>query len=272
VRRWLVWLAVLAVALAACSRVESPRPTPVTERYRLIADETALPLLRALTDAYAEVNPYVIFTLESGSPADLAERLRSGQVTLGATATLPPEQNPPWWLADLALDGIAVIVHPQNPVSELTLRDVRDLFSGVRNRWDDYGAGGIGNVEVAVREDGDGGRALFDRIIMGDQRLTLDAMVMPSAATMLNYVALRPGAIGYVPGAAVAGQNGVKALKLDGQVAAPASLASGDYPLSRTLYLIAPREPQGEIRNFIAWALGPHGKQIAASLGYATMN
>jgi len=273
--------AVIAVCalLIACSRAEAPRPTPVAEHYRLIADSATQPLLQALTDAYAEtVNPYARFTIELGAPAHLAERLRSGQVLLGATSLVPPK--PPglkWWLADLALDGVAVVVHGDNPINALTLRDLRDIFSGVRNNWADYGQDGSGSIEVAVREDGDGTRVTFDRAVMGDQRLTFDAIVMPSVETMLNFVALRPGAIGYVPSPSIArrregragGATPVKALALDGVAPTAENLAGGEYPLVRTLSLIGLYEPQGELRNFVAWALGPQGRSIAESLGYA---
>jgi phosphate transport system substrate-binding protein len=177
-----------------------------------------------------------------------------------------------WWLADLAMDGVAVIVNPQNPINEISLQDARAIFSGERNNWVDYGADSIGNIEVAVREAGDGTRLIFDQTIMGDLRLTFDAMVMPSAETMLNYVAIKPGAIGYVPSASVARkQPAVKVLTLSGAAPQAENITDGGYPLSRMLNLIAAREPQGELRNFVAWALGPQGQQIAQSLGYAAL-
>lgn len=264
----------LALALclplgAACSRVEAPSPTPVAVSYRLVADPATLPLLRALAESYSASNPYVTFTVDSGEGADMVERLRTGRAQLGAVAQDVEPVDPPWWLADLALDGIAVIVHEQNPLTALGARDVRDVFSGVRNAWSDYGVDAIGNIEVAVREDGAAVRAIFDRVVMGDVRLTLDALVMPSNATMLNYVALKPGAIGYASSASVARNPVAKALALDGHAPTPENVASGAYPLSRAIHLVAPSEPQGELRNFAAWALGPQGKQIASALGYA---
>lgn len=272
-------LAVCALA-TGCARAQPPQPTPapVAEHYRLIADSATYPLMRGLADAYgASVNPYARFTIERGNPDRIAERLRSGQTLIGATSLVPP--SPPgfkWWLADLALDGVAVIVHEDNPIDGLTLRDLRDIFSGVRNTWADYGEEALGNIEVAVREDGDGARALFDRVVMGDQRLTFDALVMPSPETMLNFVTLRPGAIGYAPSASVlgrrdgAGAAAVKALALDGVPLTTEKLATGEYPLVRTLNLIGLYEPQGELRNFVAWALGPQGRAVTESLGYAT--
>ncbi|MFC1463255.1 MAG: substrate-binding domain-containing protein [Candidatus Brachytrichaceae bacterium NZ_4S206] len=268
----------MCALLAGCARPETPRPTPVAEQYRLIADSATYPLMRGLTDAYvASVNPYARFTIERGTPDRVAERLRSSQVLLGATSLVPPApQGLKWWLADLALDGVAVIVHEDNPIDGLTLRDLRDIFSGVRNTWADYGEDELGNIEVAVREDGDGARVIFDRVVMGDQRLTFDALVMPSAETMLNFVTLRPGAIGYAPSASVLGRRdgiavpAIKALALDGIPLTAEKLATGEYPLMRTLNLIGLYEPQGELRNFVAWVLGPEGKAITESLGYAT--
>jgi phosphate transport system substrate-binding protein len=273
-KRALSLLALAVLALAACNRAESPKATPATERYRLVADEATLPLLRALADAYGEVNPYAQLTVEVAGQSRMSEALQSGQAAVAASSVMPAATaaNAPWWRADLALDGVSVIVHSQNPVSGMTTRDVRDVFAGIRNQWEQLGAGGTGNIEVAVREDGDGSREVFEQTVMGDQRLTFDALVMPSIETMLNYVALKPGAIGYAPSASVARQPGVKAIPIDGKAATPATLGLGEYSLSRTLSLLATREPQGELRNFVAWALGPRGKSIAESLGYAALN
>jgi phosphate transport system substrate-binding protein len=264
----------MTLVIAACNRVESPKPTPVTERYRLAADAAALPLLRALANAYTAANPYTELTVEATSRTGLAQALQSGQTALAATSLVPPALTPTsqWWQAELALDGVSVIVHPQNPINDIATRDARDVFAGIRNQWKQLGANNIGAIKVAVREEGDGGRALFDQLVMGDQPLTLDALVMPSAETMMNYVALNPEAVGYAPSARANAQPGVKALALDGKTATPANLGSGDYPLSRTISLIGAHEPQSELRNFVAWALGPQGKEIAESLGYASLN
>lgn len=272
--RPLLHLAAVIMTLAACNRVESPKPTPMTERYRLVADAAALPLLRALANAYTAANPYTELTVEANSRANLAQTLQSSQAALAATSVVlpPPTPTSQWWQAELALDGVSVIVHPQNPINDIATRDARDVFAGIRNQWEQLGANNIGAIKVAVREEGDGGRALFDQLVMGDQPLTLDALVMPSAETMMNYVALNPEAVGYAPSARASAQPGVKMLALDGKTATPANLGSGDYPLSQTISLIGAREPQSELRNFAAWALGPQGKQIAESLGYASLN
>jgi phosphate transport system substrate-binding protein len=273
-------LTALAVSLAliGCARAAAP-PTsaPVAGHYRLIADDATEYLLWSLTREYSrQANPYAHFTIESSPPALFVERLRSGQVTLGATALVPP---PPaglrWWLTDLALDGVVVIVHPANLTTSLTLRDLRDIFSGARNHWADYGQDALGDIEVAVREEGNSARVHFDQVVIGTQRLTFNALMMPSSETMLNFVALRPGAIGYAPLASLAASSAspeakprVRALAVEGVMPEASRFLSGDYPLTRSLYFIALSEPQGELRNFVLWALGPEGRAVAQSLGY----
>jgi len=268
----------ISLVLIGCARAAAP-PTlvPVAEHYRLIADDATEALLWALTREYSrQANPYAHFTVESSPPTLFGERLRAGQVTLGATSLVPPAPaGLRWWLADLALDGVVVIVHSANPTADLTLRDLRDIFSGARNRWADYGQDALGDIEVAVREEGNGARALFDRTVMGAQRLTFDALMMPSSETMLNFVALRPGAIGYAPLASVLASSAspgarprVRALTVEGVAPEAPRFLSGDYPLTRSLYFIALSEPQGELRNFVVWALGPEGRAVAQSLGY----
>jgi phosphate transport system substrate-binding protein len=270
-RRLLLALGVLGLLVSACNRTPTPTPTPApTVRFRIVADGATLPLLRALADTYSAARPNVIITLESGNPAVVADRVVTGQAQLGATSLLLDNDGKTRvWLADLATDAIAIIVHPQNPVTDLSLPDARAIFSGERNQWRDYGAEAAGPIDVAVREGGDGTRVLFDQSVMGAQRLTLDALVMPSIETMVNFVAIKPGGIGYAPSASVASQTQqVKVLQIGGKALTPEAILNGEYPLVRTLSLMAPREPQGALRDFVVWALGPEGKQIAMSLGY----
>jgi phosphate transport system substrate-binding protein len=83
---------------------------------------------------------------------------------------------------------------------------------------------------------------------------------------------VKPNAIGYASSSGVARQpRPVKMLPVNGVAPSPEAIASGEYPLSRTVNLAALREPQGELRKFVAWALGPAGKQVAEQQGYVPM-
>jgi phosphate transport system substrate-binding protein len=260
------------LALAACRRVETPKVTPAPVRVRLGADSAVIPLVRALAQAYQRERPNWAFTFETGNAVVINELASAGAIDLAAVSVLPESFKP--WFTDLAVDGIAVIVNAANPVNGLTLAEVRDVFAGFRNEWAFFGAQQSGSILAVVREADEGSRAVFDRQVMGDVGVTSSAVVMPTPETVINYVALNPGAIGYVPSGRItaAPQPAVKMLTLDGQAVSVEALANGTYPLRRSLYLVARTEPQGRLREFVTWMFGPDARAITTSLGYATLS
>jgi ABC-type phosphate transport system substrate-binding protein len=86
----------------------------------------------------------------------------------------------------------------------------------------------------------------------------------------MNFVSLQANAIAYVPTGRITSTvvPPVKVLGINGQLPTPANIASAAYPLGRMLNLIAPSEPQGELRLFVAWALDSEGQRIARDLNY----
>ena len=267
------WYLLGALVLAACSRVETPKVTPIPVRLRVGADNATLPLMKALARAYQQDNPSWQFTFETGSADVVGGLAKDGAVDVAAVAQLPADAQFKPWAMDLAVDGVAIIVNSANTIAGLSKNDLREVFAGYRNEWAYFGSAGSGSVQVVVREDGEGSRALFDRQIMGDTAATSSAIVMPTPDTVINFVALNPGAIGYIPSGRLtsAPQPSVKVLSLDGQTPTVEALASGSYPLHRNLYLIARNEPRGKPRDFVAWLVTDQARTIAAALGYATI-
>lgn len=258
--------------LAACTRVETPKVTPVTVRLRIASDSAALPLMQALTSAYTTEHPNVVFGMQSGDAQTVANLVFAGQVDLAAVSILPPDapDRPKPWVADLAMDGVAIIVNSANPVNSLSMQELRDIYAGAHNSWSDFGVTGLNDMQVAVREEGDGTRATFDSLVMGGQSLTSNAVLLPTVEVAMNFVALQTNAIAYVPSGRITGTvaSKVKILSINGQQPTPANLTSGAYPLSRMLNLLAPSEPQGDLRLFVAWALGHAGQRVASNLNY----
>lgn len=269
--RGLIVAVLLGLAVVGCSRAETPRPTVVPVTLRFAADDTALPLLQRLAEAYAAVDDRVTIRVVPAQPVVFQTMLVADQIDLVATSRLiePPAGAARFWVGDLALDGVAVIVNAQNPVSGLTLQDVRDIFSGVRGEWRDFGIEGRGVIAVLVRDDGDGMRLAFDKGVMGQIDLTRSGIVLPSSDTVINYAALQPDAIGYIPSSRIPGLPAtVKPLEIEGQLPTAETMINGNYRLVRTLNVIAAREPQGELRQFLAWALGIDGQKIVAGMNF----
>jgi phosphate transport system substrate-binding protein len=265
-------LALLALAVVGCNRVETPKVTPIPIRVRVAADDATAPLMRSLTQAFNRINPEYVFIFETGNVASVNEMLFEGKIDLASVSQLPESQNATLWIADLAVDGVAVIVNQANPIATLSTQNVREIFAGYRNEWADFGSN-AGSIQTVVRENDDSSRAVFDASIMGDAQHTSSAIVMSTVETVINFVAVNPGAIGFVPSGRITAspQPNVKMVVIDGKSPTSDSLHAQTYAMHRALNLVALREPQTDVRKFAAWVLSDDGKRIAEALGYATI-
>ena len=269
VRAFLLGVSLLSSVVwpAACGTVVAPAK-PVTLR---VAGSTAmLPLVVDLAAAYEENNPRTRVEIEGGGSRLGLERLEAGEVDLAACSWLPTATDAAavWYSpVPVAWDGIAIVAHARNPVDELTLLQVRSLFAGWTLDWREIGGEEVVPLVVS-REDGSGTRAAFEARVMGEQPVTLTAIVMPSSTAIVQYVAGHVAAIGYVSMSAAsglddAGGNGpVKVLRIEGADPAPDTVREGVYHLTRALHLVTRATPSRDVRAFVDFALSPAGQAI----------
>jgi phosphate transport system substrate-binding protein len=266
-----IWFALLFALFGCGAAVATPAPTVIT-----IAGATELhPVLQELTAEFTRRHPNVIFTLRGGSSTTGEEQALTQRVDLGASTLFPPEAPGPverlLVRTPIGSDGLAIIVHSSNSVPGLTFEQTRRLFSGEILSWDGVG-GDAREVILVSREDGSGSRILFEDRIMGDEAVSLTAVVMPSSRDVVDYVAKTPGAIAYVSRAWVMppGDRGdapaprVRPLPIEGMLPTLDTLATGDYPLRQPLYLVSRGEPRGWVRQFVEFVLSPAGQAIVA--------
>ena len=151
-----------------------------------------------------------------------------------------------------ALDGVAVVVNPANPVSDLTAEEIRSVFTGETADWAELG-GAPGPIAVYGREAGSGTRGAFEESAgaVGRCRYTNE---YGSSGDVVGSVAANPGAIGYTS-LSTAG-SGVKALRVGGVPCTPETIRDGSYPIQRPLLLVtkegAALSPETEA--FLAYA------------------
>ena len=257
-------LSILLWLLSACGAPLEPHE-PV---YLRIAGSTSMqPLMDDLAQAYSERYEYVTVDVQGGGSRLGIALSRENQIDIGTasrTPTAEDERDPETeakrlWRTAIAQDGIALVVHPQNAVGGLTLPQARDMFFGRILDWEEMG-GTPGEIVVVSREDGSGTREVFEEMVMGEKRVTLTAIVMPSSEAVVEYVARHPTAIGYVSMGYLSPQ--VKALLVEGVSPMPEDVQSGAYPLTRSLYLLTGQEPTGEVKAFIEFALSPAGQAV----------
>jgi phosphate transport system substrate-binding protein len=177
----------------------------------------------------------------------------------------------------IAHDAIAVIVHPKNPVSQLTLQQVSDIYSGKINNWRDVGGEDRPIVRLS-RETNSGTHVYFLETVLrlGDKNNTtlfsMDTLLLPSSEGIINEVRQNPNAIGY---------DGLGYVPDDLKIVALAEAEGGpyilpmistvnnkSYPVTRDLYMYTAGEPAGAVKDYLDWILSPEAQQIVADLGF----
>ena len=216
------------------------------------------PLVEELAQAYTERHKHVTIAVEGRGSLPGIELVRQGEVDIGM-ASWKESEDTSLWSTPIALDGIAIVVHPQNQVKGLTLLQLKDVFFGRVWDWRDV-RGQAGDILVVSREDGSGTRVVFEELVMQGQRVTLTAVVMPSSRAVVEYVAEHPQAVGYVSMGYLTEE--VKVLEIEEAAPTPKSVRQGAYHLLRPLFLITRQEPAGEIKGFIDFVLSPTGQSI----------
>jgi phosphate transport system substrate-binding protein len=248
----------LVAVLAACGE-----PLATAEPIFLQATgSTAMkPLVSELAAAFDEQSTAVSLEVTGLGTHYGLEALRRGETDLALVSWLPEDLDPGWQAVAIARDGIAVIVHPVNPVDGLGLLQLRDLFSGRVDEWEAVGGRRTqGVVQPVSREEGSGTRMGFEALVMEGQKVTPLAVVASSSQAVVDYVASHPNAIGYVSMGYLSPE--VKALKIEGELPTPETAGRGRYALTRELWLVTPVPPSEAVQEFVDFALGPAGQQI----------
>lgn len=245
--------------LAACQE-SAPPPTieltPAPKILRIGLASSAAPLADLVQDAYQTDTAVLQFI--TGSTETLWGDLANGRLDALLVHYIPPRNDN--WFNPVALDGLTIIVHPENSVENLTLAQVQGLFNGRIQNWQEVG-GTDQSITLVSREAGSGALALLNQKVMAEQRLNINAQIAPSQEAMLTTVADNPQAIGFTM---MSSTNGLKPVMIEGTIASPENTAVQSYPLTTPLYFVHqdPTEPEGELRAFLAWLQSETGQEI----------
>lgn len=172
----------------------------------------------------------------------------------------------------VAIDGLAIIVHPDNPLEALTVEQVAQLFAGEVSNWRELGGADVA-VKLFARDDQSGTYDTFKELVLASQGKVLasGARRYESNDQLSRDVSHVPGAIGFVGLASIAMAKPLAIADGDSQPKSPtsASIATEDYPLSRRLFLYTrPDQQSAQLQAFIAYAHSAAGQAIVEKSGY----
>jgi phosphate transport system substrate-binding protein len=230
-----------------------------------VAGSTSIqPFCDRWAEVFMEHHPGALVNVQGGGSSAGIQAARSGAAHLGMSSRpLKPEEKDLTEIV-VARDGLAVIVHPENPVTSLSLPEVKAVFVGAVRNWKALG-GRRAAVHVVTREEGSGTRGAFQELVMKGARIFKGAVVQDSNGTVREIVAGDPDAVGYISLGLV--DSRVRALNLDGAAPDEMSIESGAYPLVRPFLFLSRGEPGGAAREFVGFILSEEGQGLIREEG-----
>jgi len=247
--------------------------------------DTIVNLALAWAEKYQSIHPDVRISVTGGGSgtglaslingtvdiANASRQIKSEEVDKAKSQGIDPVEF------TIARDAIAVIVNPENPVSQLTLRQISDIYSGKISNWSEVGGEDRPIVRLS-RETNSGTHVYFLETVLRlgnseDKTLfSMDTLLLPSSEGIISEVRQNPNAIGYDGLGYVPDDLKVIAIaeKDGGAYVLPSIETVNDksYPIARDLYMYTNGEPTGIVKEYLDWILAPEAQVIVAELGF----
>ena len=283
-------LLALSLLSVSCASTGSAQTSPQTSAYiENKGSDTIVNLALAWAERYQEEHPDVRISVTGGGSGTGIASLINGTVDLAnASRQIKPEEveeaqskgiDPVEHV--IARDAIAVIVNPENPVTQLTLQQISDIYSGKISNW--QGVGGEDRPIVRLsRETNSGTHVYFLETVLrlGEKDnktlFSRDTLLLPSSEGIIAEVRQNPNAIGYDGLGYVPDDLKMIAIaKEAGDAYVLPSIATVNdksYPIARDLYMYTNRAPDGILKEYLDWLLSPEAQLIVEELGFVPAN
>jgi phosphate transport system substrate-binding protein len=285
-RRVLAIILIVCTLLSACGR--SPESTGEEAASAYIQNkgsDTIVNLALAWAERYQQVRPEVRISVTGGGSgtgitalvegtvdiANASRQIKSEEVAAAEANGIQPQEYV------IARDAIAVIVHPDNPVSQLTLEQVSRIYRGEINNWQELGGEDRPIIRLS-RETNSGTHVYFleSVIRLGDEEnkeiFSADTLLLPSSEGIISEVSENPNAIGYDGLGYVTPSVKVIALSKDpaGLYILPSveTVNDGSYLISRDLYMYTGQSISPAVQAYMEWIMGTEAQQIVSDLGF----
>ncbi|HEM60959.1 MAG TPA: phosphate ABC transporter substrate-binding protein [Chloroflexi bacterium] len=278
----------LLFLVAGCAPAGPPE-TVTSITITNVGSDTMVNLALAWAEAYHDLYPHVSISVTGGgSGTGIAAMINGSTDIANASREMQQEEFDQALRRGIepmphvvALDAIAVVVNPHNPLDGLTITEISDVFTGGIVNWSELG-GEDRPIVLASRESNSGTYMYFlEKVVRQDdpQSFALfspEALLLPSSEIIGLEVATNPNAIGYDGLGYVTPEQ--KTLKVAVGGAGPyvsptiETVRDGTYPIARPLYMYTSGEPTGEIEEYLDWIMSEDGQRIVAELGFVPLS
>lgn len=275
----------LIIVVTALTLFFTAIPSQAKDAIQIKGSDTMVNLGQAWAEEFNKRYPDVNISITGGGSGtgiaalisgtcDIAESSRAmadKEIKQAIDRGVKPEQD------IVALDGLAVVVHPNNPVKNLTLDDLRSIFMGNIDNWQAVG-GKNKSIVILSREVNSGTHIFFKEHVLrkgdakGPEEFSPSALLMPSSQAIADETANNENAIGYYGMGYI--NSGQRAIAVAKDSSSPfvtptiENVKTDTYPISRPLYIYTNGQPKGAIKDFIEFVHSKDGQDIVKKLDF----
>jgi phosphate transport system substrate-binding protein len=227
-----------------------------------------IPVMKLAAQRIMTANPAIRISIAGGGSGVGIKQVGEGLVDIGNSGRKPSEAELakyPLVMHQWAIDGVAVVVNPKNPVKRLTTAQLKDIYAGRITAWSALG-GGNGAINLYTRDAASGTRDVFWKKALAKGEISAKALFTASNGAMKTAVGQDPFAIGFVSVGHI--DASVAPVALDGVAPSLENVKQGKYKIARGLYSNTKGEPKGLTKKFIDYLYSPEGQKIVADKGF----
>lgn len=254
-------LMALPTLFGACSQSAShPKKQTVT----IAGSSSVMPFTEKLAEHFMVDHPHFVVDVQGGGSTAGIQACLNHTVDIGMSSRQLKDEEKILNQIIICYDGISLVVNPQNPISSMTLQEVRNIFSGKIKSWGELGWIDR-RIDAVSREEGSGTRGSFEELVMKGAEIDDGIMVQDSNGSVKEVVATDPYAIGYISLGLV--DKRVKAVTIDGVAPTIDAIKLGEYKIVRPFLYVTYGELDETGKEFIYFVLSTTGQNLLKKEG-----
>lgn len=237
---------------------------------------TVLPIVQKAAEDFMKINPGVNISVSGGGSGNGIKALIDGATDIATTSRFIKEKELKLARAKgvypvphrVALDCVVPVVHPANPLGNITLEQLKSIYTGKVTNWSQLG-GANKSIVVISRDTSSGTYEVWNKKVLKKEKVIPKALLQASNGAVAQIVAKNKYAVGYIGIGYVS--KAVKPLTVNNIVASVGTALNGSYPVSRALFIFTNGWPNGDVMSFINFAVSPVGQRIVQEEGYVPL-
>jgi len=274
---FLMAITTISLFVGCENKIENKDDSVLVGKLTMSGSTTVLPIAQACAEEFMNINPRLNISVRGGGSSIGIKDIMSGSVEIGNASRdakskeikKAKDNGINLYQNIVANDGIAVIVNPKNPIVDLSLKQIQDIYTGKITNWKELGGLDMNIVPIS-RDTSSGTYEVFYEIAMKKLNIFPQCIMVASNNAAVTSVKDTPGAIAYAGLGYLS--SSVKPIRIESVFPSLKNIISGSYPIARKLNMYTNGVPKGITKKFIDFVLSPEGQKIVEKQGFIKVN